>query len=69
MKEGTYFRWVGMDRVELNFNDTVGICVGDGAYIELTYRKSDGEVSLDVSGGSLVIEPRASNCARIKVAR
>ena len=66
MNKGTYFQWSEV-RTELDLQNTVGICLGGGRYIELTYRKSDGEISLDVSGGQLVIEPRAANCARIKV--
>lgn len=67
MKRGTYYQWSGVERVPLPAQETVGIDLGDGRYVELHYRRSDGEISLDVSGGLLSVKPMASNCARISV--
>jgi len=47
--------------------DAVGLVLDDGTEIELQYRKSDGEVSLSVDHGQILIEPRAANVVRISV--
>lgn len=66
MKRGTYYQWKGCERVPLPEQETVGIDLGDWRYVELHYRRSDGEISMDVSG-CLSVKPMASNCARIDV--
>jgi hypothetical protein len=67
MKRGTYFQWQGVERIPLPDQETVGIDLGDGRYAELHYRRSDGEISLDISGGLLSVMPMAANCARIRI--
>lgn len=46
MKRGTYYQWKGCERVPLPEQETVGIDLGDGNYVELHYRRSDGEAFL-----------------------
>ena len=55
-----------MDRVELSGVLDVELRLPSGQWIELQYRKSDGEVSLSC-GGRLVIKPVASNVVRVEV--
>jgi len=63
-----YWKYNGMEKVEITDVDSVAITLDDGTEVELQFRKSDKEVSLSVNG-SMVILPVASNVARIRVNR
>ena len=41
--------------------DSVILRLEDGAEFELSMRRSDGQVTLDVGAGSLVVLPKSSN--------
>jgi len=62
-----YILFRGMEKVEVEA-DSVGLVLDNGDVFELQYRKSDGEVSLNVSG-RLNIIPVAANVVRIRSTR
>ena len=56
----------GMDSIPIEC-DSVRLKVGK-VWVELTYRKSDCEISLSASN-ALIIVPRATNVVRLEVRR
>lgn len=67
MKNPKYLVRDGMNDTDIEC-DSVRIQFADGRYIELQYRKSDGEISLNGSG-RLRILPNACNVVRVEVDR
>ncbi len=63
-----YYKYSGLDKTEITDVDSVMIVLDDGTEVELTFRKSDKQVSLS-SNGSLVLLPQASNVIRVRVDR
>lgn len=61
-----YIAYRGMEKVEIEA-DSIGILTSDRREIELQFRKSDGEISLNSISGPISIEPRAANVVRINV--
>lgn len=59
-------RYLVLKGIESEQVDCEGFRIGteDGNWVELYYRRSDGEISLS-SRDTLVIRPRAANCARV----
>lgn len=63
-KKFKYILFRGMEKIEVAA-DSIGIELPKVGYVELTYRKSDDEISLSTSG-EMIIEPRASNVIRVR---
>lgn len=61
-----FFKYNGMEKTEITDVDSVCLILDNGMKFELTYRKSDGEVSLDCDPGSLIIVPKAPNVVRLR---
>ena len=62
-----YIAFRGTEKITIEA-DSIGLVLDDGTDFELQYRKSDGEVSLNVSG-RLSIKPIAANVVRLEVER
>lgn len=58
-----YIAHDGMAKREI-VADSVSVVADDGTEVELSFRKSDGEISLSVNGEMIII-PKASNVVRI----
>lgn len=61
-----YYISDGMDKREIEMAHCDGLVVetSDGVEVELTFRKSDGEISLSINGTMKII-PYAANVVRI----
>lgn len=58
-----YYAHKGMLTTEIDA-DLVSVITSDGTEVELTFRKSDGEISVSVNG-QMLVAPRASNVVRV----
>lgn len=58
-----YIAYNGMNETEIKA-DSVAVIDDDGTIVELQFRKSDGEISLNING-NMLISPLASNVVRI----
>ena len=60
-----YYARDGMKKTEIEKCDSIELVTDDGQRIELTYRKSDGEIVVSASG-RIVVRPTAANCFRVE---
>lgn len=63
-----YYKYNGMKKTEITDVDSVAIVLDDGTEFELTFRRSDKDISLSASG-PLALVPQASNVIRVRVAK
>jgi hypothetical protein len=69
VKKATYYYYQGLEKTELEVADSVMVETENGVGVELQFRRSDGEISVSVSTGRMVIVPVASNVIRIEIRR